>query len=146
MAFLDETGLAELWSLTKAHADTKARVASGSYSGSGTYGSSNPTSVTLPFKPKIFMIPNHKTSSGKAAGALLKGEVYGASGSPMIVVDALPTDGSWSSSALDSGGALGWCTRAKYDNATNTLSWYSTDSASHQNNASGYTYYWIAIG
>lgn len=35
---------------------TRAKFASGSYVGTGTYGQNNPTSITIPFKPKLMAI------------------------------------------------------------------------------------------
>ena len=61
MAFLDETGLAELWSLVKAEDAKGVKIAAGSYVGTGTYGSSNPNSLTFDFVPKIVMLFTDKT-------------------------------------------------------------------------------------
>jgi hypothetical protein len=45
MAFLDETGLAELWSLIQAEDVKYDKVAKGSYVGTGTYREGNPNSL-----------------------------------------------------------------------------------------------------
>ena len=39
-----------------ANANTKARIATGSYTGTGTYGSNNPNSLTFEFEPKLVFI------------------------------------------------------------------------------------------
>lgn len=39
-----------------ANANTKARIATGSYTGTGTYGPSNPNSLTFGFIPKIVIV------------------------------------------------------------------------------------------
>lgn len=69
MAFLDETGLAELWSLIQESDAELARAdvtfAVGSYTGTGTYGSSNPNSLTFDFVPKVvFIVPDGSHSNG----------------------------------------------------------------------------------
>lgn len=53
MAFLDETGLAEVWSLANAKFP---HVAIGRYMGTGTKGVNNPTTLTFDFAPKIVMV------------------------------------------------------------------------------------------
>jgi len=53
MAFLDETGLAELWSLITAR---DLKIATGSYQGTGTYGKSNPNTLTFDFQPKVLLV------------------------------------------------------------------------------------------
>lgn len=58
MAFLDETGLAELWSLIKAEDNKAPKVASGSYVGTGSDSDTTTPTVTLTlgFKPKLVII------------------------------------------------------------------------------------------
>ena len=66
MAFLDETGLAELWALIQAEDETLAnnislcpKYAVGSYTGTGksSYsGNINPVTLTFGFKPKFLII------------------------------------------------------------------------------------------
>ena len=60
MAFLDETGLAELWSLVKAE-DAEvlascAKIVHGSYTGGNKSGSSYPNSLTFGFEPKVVFV------------------------------------------------------------------------------------------
>ena len=105
-----------------------ARSQSGSYVGTGTYGPSNPCSITFSFKPKIVIFPNNT--------------VYNARGKSMIAVDSLTT------SYQDVDGTLGYEVYAKFDTTTNTLYWYASTRANeaHQLNSAGVTYYWVAIG
>jgi hypothetical protein len=42
----------------------RAKIATGSYIGTGTVGSGNPNSLTFPFLPKFFWIYGYKTSGG----------------------------------------------------------------------------------
>lgn len=51
--FLDEAGLAELWSLAR---EADARIVTGLYIGTGKVGASNPNVVTLDFTPDVFII------------------------------------------------------------------------------------------
>lgn len=131
MAFLDETGLAELWSLTKGYADGKARVATGSYTGTGKYGSSNKNSLTFDFVPKFVMV-------AYGMGTLVGGQEI----QQMDVAAILPTVGGFSFAALALGGQA-YTVGASVSG--NTVSWWSTD-AEHQLNTSGRTYQYIAIG
>ena len=103
-----------------------ARSQSGSYVGTGTYGPSNPCSITFSFKPKIVIFPNNT--------------VHNARGKSMIAVDSLTT------SYQDVDGTLGYKVHAKFDTTTNTLYWYSSENEAHQLNTGGATYYWVAIG
>ena len=61
MAFLDETGLAELWKLIQdedadvaALVNTKAKIVTGSYAGTGASGYTR--TITIGFKPKFVMV------------------------------------------------------------------------------------------
>ena len=45
-----------LISTAQSTADSKCKIVSGSYTGTGTYGSDNPCSLTLPFPPKFGVI------------------------------------------------------------------------------------------
>lgn len=63
MAFLDETGLAELWELIKAEDAKKAKISMGSYTGTGTAGSANPNSLTFDFEPKLVIVGGYNTAN-----------------------------------------------------------------------------------
>ena len=56
MAFLDETGLAELWAIIGDKYDSRANVAIGSYVGTGVCGADNPNSITFDFEPKMVWV------------------------------------------------------------------------------------------
>lgn len=62
MAFLDETGLAELWSLVKAEDAKKVQMVTGSYTGTGT----KTKSLTFDFVPKFVLV--HYTGGDRASG------------------------------------------------------------------------------
>ena len=135
MAFLDETGLAELWSLIKAADAKAAKIATGSYTGTGKSGASNPNTLTFSFTPKLVFL-----HSGDGAFA------YG---------------NNYSGGTVPGTELFIWGTgQTKYTCSTNSnlvftqsgknLSWYHEDqysvSAFSQCNASGKTYHYIAIG
>jgi len=141
MAFLDETGLAELWSLVKAQdsgvttamtalANTKAKIATGSYTGTGTGGESNPNSLTFSFAPKFVFIIPQSSNSDRYWGAFI------------------PPANVGLSSASDSAERITNCSLSG-----NTLSWYyyqfgvdANTTATRQLNQSGVAFQYVAIG
>lgn len=105
------------------------KVEVGSYVGTGTYGSSNPNSLTFGFEPKLVVISpkRHAEKDGYIYGGIpwINGNTTGCS---YIIVN------NYSSQKV----YLSWDGK--------TVSWYSTNSAASQLNDSGITYYYIAIG
>ena len=130
MAFLDETGLAELWALTRA-ADVK--IATGSYVGTGIYDNGNAkrnwNDLTFDGRPKIVFVASTGTVNIGSDIAIF-----------VIPDEANATDGFVS---------------VKYVNEThegvyahmdgNTLLWRSTNSAEEQMNESETIYEYNAI-
>lgn len=104
------------------NAITPVKVEVGSYVGTGTYGSSNPNSLTFGFKPKIWgwyaSSSNNNTYINYMIGYSFPFGINTRSGSSNIYI-----------SYVDS-----------------TVSWYHTGSASNQNNSVGTIYYYYAIG
>lgn len=96
------------------------RYETGTYTGTGTTGSSNPTSLTFGFVPRIVMI-----REATASQRCMFDAVYGCSS---IRVDTSNSGGTVT---------LTW--------SGTTLSWYGS-SATWQMNYSGDTYYYTAIG
>ena len=107
-----------------------AKVATGSYAGSGTYGSSNPNSLTFGFEPKMVVVAGSSSATDQFySGCWLKGATRG------NYQYCRTSTGSLSQAYL----SLTW--------SGNTLSWYTYNSSPvEQGNTSGTTYYWIAIG
>lgn len=97
------------------------KIASGSYAGTGIYGSGSPKKITFPFVPKWVYIMLPTVPSLRA--------VY-VNGAKYMTTQA---NGSNSQTAV--------CTLSG-----STLSWYNTSDASYQLNSSGYTYIWVALG
>lgn len=99
----------------------KVRIETGSYVGTGTYGSSNPNSLTFDFEPKLVIV-----QSEFQAGMLFW--VYGMSGTVYRILRSSSTE------------YVG-----KITFSDNTLTWYGTN-AENQMNYSNYVYHYIAIG
>ena len=97
----------------------KARVQVLSYVGTGTYGESNPNSLTFDFVPKVIMVRDNDK------GTRFLGAIYG-----MEFAVVKYSDGSFVS--------MIWNKK--------TVSWYSTDDPYYQMNSNGTKYYAVAIG
>ena len=112
-----------------------AQIATGSYMGTGTYGNSNPNTLTFNFKPKYVLIYGTLTSGRNG----ITGYVF-----PCLFLTNVYTQYAYISNSITN--EYSW---AKVNE--NTLSWYSSvDNASNaqnqQANNNNYTYYYIAIG
>lgn len=102
------------------NAINSVKIATGSYTGTGTYGASNPNSLTFDFIPKFLIIANNNRFQEYMIC------VYGTSNG--IV--------TYSTNYLN---YLSW--------NTNSISWYANSHASeYQFNDSDYTYYYVAFG
>lgn len=101
--------------------DSKARIQTGSYVGTGTYGANNPCSLTFDFEPQIIII------SYKTTALLLRGQ-SGITVSTGSVYSSLDFIMQWE------GNKITW-----WYNGTNT---YGSD---FQANARGETYRYCAI-
>lgn len=118
-------------------ADSKARIQTGSYVGTGTYGVDNPCSLTFDFEPKICVVYCY---SGLQVGSGGSGW-----GIPSFLWLSRQT-----SAKISEGSGTNASTLHLEQNG-NTLSWYATAAAggvtlqNTQCNASGVTYYWLAI-
>lgn len=94
------------------------KITTGKYTGTGTYGADNPNALTLPFEPKVLIV-SAMTDAQTGHTAWIYGDSRGAVNSSYAVI-------------------LSW------DN--NTVSWYSTNSASYQLNGNALSYQYVAIG
>lgn len=108
------------------------RIQTGSYVGTNTYGASNPCSLTFSFAPKVVVLVRYLPTTGIFMELTTK---------PTMNADCLTT------SFQDGTGFLNASARGygKKSEDGKTISWYNT-SAAYQYNASGNTYYWVAIG
>lgn len=148
MAFLDETGLATLWS----QIDEKfTRFEFGEYTGTGGVGSSSPNSLTFSFVPSVVLMLGYRTSAtAKEVTRVFGRDTSPNSGSPYYAVfpPVMNNTGNPDRSAgggFDARGyytSVGWCSPDR-----KTIYWYTEDSSSTtQFNAPGYIYYYFAIG
>lgn len=115
-----------------------ARIATGSYTGTGTYGSDNPNSLTLPFKPKLLMI----------APAAYGIDFEDTNTSTFFYESAIWFAGTTKLAYRDSitHYDIAYCT---FSASGNTISWYSNTAnglARTQLNTAGTKYAYIAIG
>lgn len=135
MAFLDETGLAELWSLVRS-ADVK--IETGSYVGTGKYGESNPNSITFSFAPKmVFML--------KDKYELLFGCKGDATGNYRFFLPMYLMDTTYKGNQGFTNGR-NQTYYGKRSEDGKTLYWYHDSTATAQLNSSVCEYYYLAIG
>lgn len=94
------------------------KIATGSYTGTGTYGASNPNSLTFAFEPKLVFITGN---SGSDRGIFILGQGRGELSSSYVTFYILSSG--------------------------KNMSWYSNSgSAQSQLNMNNQTYYYVAIG
>ena len=98
------------------------KIETGSYTGTGTYGSSNPNSLTFGFVPKFVLIQTNDLT--------LK--------ITMLLNGITATGNNTGSGSSNNQVKPTW--------SNNTVSWYVDGNADNQRNISGKTYYYIAIG
>lgn len=106
-----------------------AQIATGSYTGTGTYGVDNPCSLTFPFTPRMLIITSDR---GLAPGGAYAG--WNANG----------TIWTYGSTQLTS--TVSSSTYVYFTLTGTTLSWYCSLDADAQYNYSGKTYYYVALG
>ena len=102
------------------------KTQTGSYVGTGTYGSDNPNTLTFDFVPKLVIV--------KLKGLM---SVYGSGNSFFYVAGDM---GAFALNELSSDYGI------NISLVGNTLTWFSTKDANYQANYSGYTYMYVAIG
>lgn len=137
-----DTAVAKLKSLIdneRTYADTKTISELKSYVGTGTYGASNPTSLSFSFTPLFVIFIGYYAPKAFGVGAF--NNPY--SGLWMIPVSSLSTAyRQYFGFCLDNTSSA----YGKRSADSNTAYWYSTSNATEQLNASGQTYYFLAIG
>ena len=118
-----------------------AKVVTGSYVGTGTFGASNPNSLSFETKPKAVFLTALKIAGGTVSQMF--GSITGDNECSAIYTEFLTTTytqkfGFRNSTAKNNG-------YAKISEDGKTISWYTTDNNLAQCNASNYTYYYYAI-
>lgn len=138
-----------------ANANTKARIATGSYTGTGTYGASNPNSLTFEFAPKIVLLTianTGKSGNNPYAYPMLFGSNVGAKDgftSYIMHTDMLSTTYKNGLGFAGIGSSNYSYTYGKKSSDGKTFSWYNTTDDSAQCNrpaSSGLVYHYFAIG
>lgn len=116
----------------------KVRIATGSYKGTGTYGSSHPNSLTFAFEPAVLLV-----SSPSNYGL----EGFGYDSSSNVTYAMI---GSVLTTSYKQYFGIGVNTNAtgygKKSSDGKKFSWYNKASAENQWNASNKVYHYIAIG
>lgn len=113
---------------------SKVRIETGSYVGTGTYGSSNPNSLTFDFAPKaLIFLAAYNEKQGRLMGI----------SSDSNYLSRVPCDALTKTyNAYGSNGYQYW----KKSADGKTISWYSDNGYGYQHNSSNHTYYCLAIG
>ena len=127
---LDGQSLAEVKQWVQ---DNNLLLYTGQYTGTGTYKENNPTSVTFPFVPILFICPQIEYSEfpGPLTTSL-----------SLIFPGALRTEYSVVKYGDGSTNKL----YMKISADKKTISWYGSSSVQQQMNVSGKIYYFAAIG
>lgn len=125
-----ETGIADgyeyvYFGVPFENAVTAPAIATGSYTGTGTYGASNPNSLTFDFEPKLVIC-------GIATTGLKPDDTYWSNGFVWYFGTPIQYTGN------------GKIINMRVDG--NTLSWYSSNDMTSQLNYSATAYNYIAIG
>ena len=127
---------------TQASALGFAKIQTGSYVGTGTYGRDNPCSLTFDFAPKFIIFTNERLSSGGYDSMYLSSDAD--KNFIMINTQILTTTyvaGTGFGMALNDLMPYG----AKSENGK-IIYWFSESSAGYQFNHQNSTYYWVAFG
>lgn len=116
-----------------------SKIVTGSYTGTGTYGASGPSSLTFDFEPKVIMLVGIRTTSSYM-------QYFGrhdATGQYAMFPHLLTSEYTvYQGFVMDDTGSSN--AYAKRDG--NTFYWYHRTNAVNQANTSGCTYYYVAIG
>ena len=105
------------------------KIAYGTYTGNGNYGSDHPNCLTFPFEPKLVIVQNKSVASAQISGS--NSMSWG------MMTAIRPLNGF----ILD---GVSWTLRLTWSG--NSLSWYNTINAELQMNESGSTYLYLALG
>lgn len=123
-----------------ATADSKAKIATGSYVGTNTGGASYPNSLTFDFVPVfVCMIASDYNGVPNAWSGFSQAGL-------VVAIDGLTTSYKQGFGFFTNTGNYSY---AKKSEDGKTIYWYNTETnsaAAYQLNASGRTYRWLAIG
>lgn len=108
-----------------ANADTRAKIATGSYTGAGTYGSRNKNRLVFDFVPRVVIVVVNTTSWEGAGTVFVNGQTKNAGLGINYNRLSLELTVAWSG---------------------NEVQWYHASSDNYQLNSSDIKYYYAAIG
>lgn len=120
-----------LISTAQTTANGRARMQTGSYTGTGTYGSSNPNSLSLNFPPKLIIVQEYVSSPNQASN-----QTYTA------IMMYRGSNSDFGGLAINYGNVY----PLKGTRSGNTVTWYTNTGATQQMNKSGASYDYAAIG
>ena len=126
------------WGIPFDNAVTASKIATGSYTGTGTYGASNPNSLTFEFEPKFIWL--YGQMYNQRWSHLNSNFAY----CTVVATDTLTTEFVGNRGFYQVGEYNTMYAKKSADGKN--VQWYVTKSAAGQYNASGYTYYYLAIG
>ncbi len=110
------------------------QVATGSYTGTGTFGSENPCTLSFSFIPKLVLITSSDVTAAGASTAIF---IHGTANQYSTFKSANDAESAGASVARQ---IVTWD-----DDATPSVSWYQSQSAKNQMNIDAKNYYYIAI-
>lgn len=113
-------------------ASGKGHCTAGSYAGTGTYGSTNPNSLTFDFVPQLLFILSTAATAGRMSIIIPGRRSFSIKG-----------DDNTDSTAAYAAGQVWRMTTSISDK---TVSWYTALGAAAQMNTNGNTYYYVAVG
>lgn len=110
----------------------KPNIASGTYTGTGTYGTANKNTLTFSFAPRAVLI---YTADGQF-GVLFQGNATG----------FLQGGVNYEEDGYSNGTERHCIEHLTWSSGGKTLSWYNPVANYYQYNESGVVYHWIALG
>lgn len=117
------------------------KIATGKYTGTGTYGASNPNSLTFDFKPRVvFIFYSRIGVNGYDQGNALGTFIFNPYG---LRNDAFTQYGYYGTGIPTNNNSASY---AKFDDATNTLYWYHSVAQYQANDGGSFEYHYFAIG
>ena len=115
---------------------SRAKIAYGSYVGTGTSGESNPTSLTFDFEPKLLLLID--SSGNDLPSILLKG------GSKLFHFISDPNNAALWNYSFDGNSVSWYHTGTSWQHINGYFS--QTPAGYHQSNQENQVYYYLAIG
>ncbi len=133
---LDATAVPDdVFASLPAKINEKSKIATGTYNGTGTYGSGNPTVINFPFQPKILVMATTYTYARKINNNDEVNKVF----NYQQIQEVFDARGTARIGFIETYNHFANVTPAQF-------SLYNERNAQWQYNLSGYQYYWAIIG